>query len=69
MGKDGLEGVRAVKAKGGVAVAEAEESCVVYGMPRALAEAALADVVVPLPEMPRALGAILRERAEALAAS
>jgi chemotaxis response regulator CheB len=38
-------------------------------MPRALAEAALADVVVPLPEMARALGAILRERAEALAAS
>jgi len=68
MGKDGLEGVRAVKAKGGVAVAEAEESAVVYGMPRALAEAALADVVVPLPEMPRVLGALLRERAAMLAA-
>lgn len=68
MGKDGLEGVRAVKAKGGVAVAEAEESAVVYGMPRALAEAALADVIVPLPEMPRVLGALLRERAAMLAA-
>ena len=68
MGKDGLEGVRAVKAKGGVAVAEAEESCVVYGMPRALADAALADLVVPLPEMPRALGILLRERAAVLAA-
>ena len=68
MGKDGLEGVRAVKAKGGVALAEAEESCVVYGMPRALAEAELADAVVPLPEMPRALGALLRERAAMLAA-
>lgn len=68
MGKDGLEGVRAVKAKGGVAVAEAEESAVVYGMPRALAEAALADVVVPLPEMPRVLGKLLRERAAMLGA-
>jgi len=68
MGKDGLEGVRAVKAKGGLAVAEAEESAVVYGMPRALAEAALADVIVPLPEMPRVLGALLRERAAMLAA-
>ena len=57
-----------MKAKGGVALAEAEESCVVYGMPRALAEAALADAVVPLPEMPRALGALLRERAAMLAA-
>jgi two-component system chemotaxis response regulator CheB len=68
MGKDGLEGVRAVKAKGGVAVAEAEESAVVYGMPRALAEAALADVVVPLPDMPRVLRELLRERAAMLAA-
>ena len=67
-GKDGLEGVRAVKARGGIALAEAEESCVVYGMPRALAEAALADVVVSLPEMPRVLAAVLRERAALLAA-
>jgi two-component system chemotaxis response regulator CheB len=66
-GKDGLDGVRAVKAKGGVALAEAQESCVVYGMPRALAEAALADLMVSLPEMPRALAAVLRERAAALA--
>jgi hypothetical protein len=37
-------------------------------MPRALADAALADLVVPLPEMPRALGVLLRERAAVLAA-
>ena len=35
MGKDGLEGARAVKAAGGRVLVEAESTCVVYGMPRA----------------------------------
>lgn len=55
MGKDGLEGARAVRAAGGRVIAEAESSCTVYGMPRAVAEAGLVDVVAPLEQ----LGAVI----------
>jgi two-component system chemotaxis response regulator CheB len=55
MGKDGLEGARAVKAVGGRVLVEAESTCVVYGMPRAVAEAGLADEILPLHELPAAI--------------
>jgi two-component system chemotaxis response regulator CheB len=55
MGEDGLAGVRAVREAGGACIAEAEESCVVYGMPRAVVEAGLTDAVHPLDEIPAAL--------------
>jgi two-component system chemotaxis response regulator CheB len=51
MGRDGTAGARAVRAAGGRVLCEAEESCTVYGMPRAVAEAGLADVVLPLDEL------------------
>jgi len=55
MGKDGLDGARAVRAKGGRILVEAEDTCTVYGMPRAIAEAGLADAVLPLHELPNAI--------------
>lgn len=55
MGKDGLEGARAVKARGGVVLVESEETCTVYGMPRAIEEAGLADAVLPLDRLPEAI--------------
>ena len=55
MGKDGLEGARAVKAAGGVVLVESEETCTVYGMPRAIEEAGLADEVLPLDQLPEAI--------------
>ncbi len=46
MGSDGVAGVRAIKARCSVyAIAQSEASCVVYGMPKALVEAGLADEV------------------------
>jgi two-component system chemotaxis response regulator CheB len=48
MGSDGLEGVRALKAKGCHAIAQDAQSCVVYGMPRAIVDAGLADLVLPM---------------------
>ncbi|MBI5017379.1 MAG: chemotaxis response regulator protein-glutamate methylesterase [Deltaproteobacteria bacterium] len=48
MGSDGLEGVRSLKAKGCSAIAQDAESCVVFGMPRAIVEAGLADAVLPM---------------------
>ncbi len=38
MGRDGVEGLRAIKAHGGTTIAESEETSVVYGMPKAAAK-------------------------------
>jgi two-component system, chemotaxis family, protein-glutamate methylesterase/glutaminase len=58
MGRDGLAGATAVKAAGGRVLVEAESTCTVYGMPRAVAEAGLADEILPLDEL---ADAIVRE--------
>lgn len=51
MGNDGEKGMRAIKNTGGKTIAESEDTCVVYGMPRAVIEAGLADKIVPLDEI------------------
>ena len=51
MGSDGARGMAALKAKGAHTLAEAEESCVVYGMPRAAFERGCVDQVAPLQDM------------------
>jgi two-component system chemotaxis response regulator CheB len=55
MGRDGLEGAKAVKAAGGRILVEAESTCTVYGMPRAVADAGLADEILPLDELAEAI--------------
>jgi two-component system chemotaxis response regulator CheB len=55
MGADGLEGAAWIKAKGGTILTEAEESCVVYGMPRSIVEAGLSDRAVGLDNMAQAI--------------
>jgi two-component system, chemotaxis family, protein-glutamate methylesterase/glutaminase len=60
MGNDGTRGARAIRGAGGVVLAEAEQSCVVYGMPRAVAEAGLADVVEPIGGLADALNGVVR---------
>jgi two-component system chemotaxis response regulator CheB len=48
MGSNGLEGITALKKRGGVVIAQNEATCVVYGMPRAVIEAELADHIVSI---------------------
>jgi len=55
MGRDGLDGARAVKQAGGRILVEAESTCSVYGMPRAVSEANLADGELALYDLPRAI--------------
>ena len=55
MGRDGLEGARAVRAAGGRVLVEDESTCTIYGMPRAVADAGLAHQVLPLGELPAAI--------------
>ena len=53
MGNDGARGVQAVKGHGGSVLAEDEESCVVFGMPKEAIATGKVDAVVPLPLMCR----------------
>jgi len=48
MGNDGLVGIKEIKSKNGYVVAQDEDTCVVYGMPKAVVNANLADVVLPI---------------------
>ena len=58
MGDDGAEGLGAVKREGGMTIAQSEESCVVYGMPKAAIERGYAIRVVGLDTMGSTLQAI-----------
>jgi len=48
MGNDGLEGMKAIKSKNGITVAQDEDSCVVYGMPKVCVEEGIIDEIAPL---------------------
>ncbi|MBF0565277.1 MAG: chemotaxis response regulator protein-glutamate methylesterase [Nitrospirae bacterium] len=48
MGNDGLKGMQAIKESGGRTIAQDEETCVVYGMPKAVVDAGYADKIVPI---------------------
>jgi two-component system chemotaxis response regulator CheB len=48
MGDDGLQGARAISTCGGSLITESASTCVVYGMPRAVQEAGIGAVSVPL---------------------
>ncbi|MFZ5647474.1 MAG: protein-glutamate methylesterase/protein-glutamine glutaminase [Bacillota bacterium] len=51
MGKDGAQGMVAIKKQNGPTVAESQSSCVVFGMPRAAIEMGGAGKVLPLNEI------------------
>ena len=55
MGSDGMEGIRALKQKGGRALAQSDATCVVYGMPKAIVDAGLSDEIVDIDEMAQAI--------------
>lgn len=55
MGSDGCEGMKKIKATGGYSIAQDENSCVVYGMPKAVVDAGLADEIRPLDKIAEAI--------------
>jgi chemotaxis response regulator CheB len=55
MGEDGAQGLGVVKAAGGMTIAQNEESCVVYGMPKAAIDRGFAVRVVGLDVLANAL--------------
>jgi len=60
MGNDGTLGATAIHASSGQVIAEDEATCVVWGMPRSVVSAGVADVVAPLPEIAPAIQRALR---------
>ncbi len=59
MGRDGLLGTRAVVEAGGTALAQDEDSSVVWGRPGAIANAGLCRSVLPLKQIPAAIRALV----------
>lgn len=51
MGNDGAKGLAELKKTGGRIFAQNEETCVVYGMPKAVVDAGIADKVLPLEDI------------------
>jgi two-component system chemotaxis response regulator CheB len=61
MGNDGAQGMKDIKESGGKTIAQDEESCVVYGMPRAAVELRIVDKVAPLSKIARNIISALEE--------
>lgn len=51
MGSDGEKGIRTIKRKGSYCITQSEQSCVVYGMPRAVDLAGLSNISLPIDEI------------------
>ncbi|NPB09044.1 MAG: chemotaxis response regulator protein-glutamate methylesterase [Thermodesulfobacteria bacterium] len=62
MGHDGLAGAKQMKEAGALIIAQDEATSVVYGMPRAVVEAGIADYVLPLGEIANFLQKLFRQR-------
>jgi two-component system chemotaxis response regulator CheB len=60
MGRDGAEGMKALKATGAVTLAQDEATSAVFGMPRAAIELGAVDRVLPLEEIARSLVEVTR---------
>ncbi|MBI3892149.1 MAG: chemotaxis-specific protein-glutamate methyltransferase CheB [Candidatus Wallbacteria bacterium] len=59
MGQDGADGIRSIKAYHGRTLAESEESCVVFGMPKAAIATGNVDRVLPVTDMSREILSML----------
>jgi two-component system chemotaxis response regulator CheB len=55
MGRDGADGAKRIKEKGGIVIIQNMETSVVWGMPKAVYDAGLADKVLPVEEVPAAI--------------
>jgi two-component system chemotaxis response regulator CheB len=62
MGSDGANGMLEIKKAGGITLAESEQSCVVYGMPKAAIDLGAVQMQAPLEEMADTLVAALRKK-------
>ena len=62
MGSDGAQGMQRLKRAGAQTIAQDEQTCVVYGMPRAAVELGVVDQVLPIERIPQTLLQMLQTR-------
>ncbi len=67
MGRDGASGLLEMKKAGAKTIAQNEETCVVFGMPKEAIKMGAADTVVPLQDIPRMIFKFLQEEEKATA--
>ena len=60
MGSDGCEGAKVLREKGGCLIAQNEASCVVYGMPKAVIDAKLANQILDADDIAQAIMTIVK---------
>lgn len=60
MGGDGSRGVRAVRRRGGTAIAEAADTAVIFGMPEEAIKTGAVSEVLPLGQIPGAISRFVR---------
>ena len=60
MGRDGTDGATALKRRVAYVIAESQKTCVVYGMPKAAADAGIVDEILPLNEIPDAMVRVVK---------
>jgi len=61
MGRDGVAGCTELKRRGGYVIAQHEDGCLVYGMPKAVIEAGAADRVLTLENLGTAIGRFVEQ--------
>jgi two-component system, chemotaxis family, protein-glutamate methylesterase/glutaminase len=64
MGKDGTAGAKRIKAAGGRVLVQDEKTSVIFGMPRSVIDAGVADQVVPLASMAEQITLSIKREAE-----
>lgn len=62
LGRDGADGVRKIKARGGIVIAQDETTSAAFGMPSAAIRTGVVDTILPLDQIAPALVRLLRGR-------
>ena len=61
MGSDGATGLLNMKESGAKTIAQDEDSCVVFGMPKEAIKLGAADKIVPLNKIPESILTLLKD--------
>jgi two-component system chemotaxis response regulator CheB len=68
MGRDGAEGMLAIKQAGGITLAQDETSSTIFGMPRAAKEVGAVEELLPPGDIAKRLIALVQERSRSVTA-